>query len=158
MLKILLIIWGLLHNLLLILIFFLRFKGFEKNKDIIQKIGYFYLGLTPFAIIVWILSVLNERPSSNGIFCAIFLLYIGLEAIFDFILKIEFRNIWYLLVPYLILYYAVNYGIVMMIWAESQPWGIVLLVLWIIQLIANTISHRRPKEKIEILKLRDEKP
>jgi len=150
MLKILLIIWGLLHNILLILIFFLRFKGFEKNKDKIQKIGYFYLGLTPFAIIVWILSVMNERPSSNGIFCAIFLIYIGLEALFDFILKIDFRSIWYLAIPYICLYYIVNYGIAVMIWAESQPWGIAILVLWLIQLIVNLISHREPKEKNEI--------
>ena len=145
MLKTVLIVWGLLNNLLLILIFYLRFKGYEKNKDLIRKIGYFYLGLTPFAIIVWALSVTNQRPSSNGIFCAIFLIYMAIEALFDFILKIDFRSIWYLLIPYLILYYIVNYGIVVMIWAESQPWGIVLLVLWIIQLIINGISHRKPK-------------
>ena len=149
MLKTFLIIWGLLNNLLLILIFFLRFKGFEKKKDLIQKIGYIYLGLAPFAIIVWVLSVLNERPSSNGIFCAIFLIYVAVEALFDFILKIEFRNIWYLLIPYLILYYIINYGIVVMIWAESQSWGIVLLILWIIQLVVNAISHRKPKKTAE---------
>ena len=128
------------------MIFYLRFNGYEKNKDLIRKIGYIYLGLAPFAIIVWILSVKNQRPSSNDIFCAIFLLYLGIEALFDFILKIEFRSIWYLLIPYLILYYIVNYGIVMMIWAESQPWGIVMLVLWIIQLILNRISHWKPKK------------
>lgn len=146
MLKTLLIVWGLLHNFLLILIFFLRFMGYEKNKDIIRKIGYFYLGLAPFPIIVWVLSVTNQRPSSNGIFCVIFLIYLGIEALFDFILEIDFRSIWYLLIPYLILYYIVNYGIVVMIWAEDLPWGIVMLVLWIIQLIINGISHRKPKE------------
>ena len=146
MLETFLIVWGLLNNLLLILIFYLRFKGYEKNQELIRKIGYIYLGLAPFAIIVWILSVINQRPSSNGIFCAIFLIYLAIEALFDFILKIEFRSIWYLLIPYLILYYIINYGIVVMIWAESQPWGIVLLVLWIIQLIINAISHRKPKK------------
>jgi len=149
MLKTLLIVWGFLNNLLLILIFYLRFKGYEKNKDLTKKIGYFYLGLAPFAIIIWVLSVINQRPSSNGIFCAIFLLYLGVEALFDFILKIDFRSIWYLLIPYLILYYIVNYGIVVMIWAESTTWGIVMLVLWIIQLILNGISHRKPKNTIE---------
>ena len=146
MLKTILIIWGFFQNLLLILIFYLRFKGYEKNKDLIRKIGYFYLGLAPFAIIVWVLSVTNQRPSSNGIFCAIFLIYLAIEALLDFILKIEFRSIWYLLIPYLILYYIVNYGIVVMIWAEDSNWGIVMLVLWIIQLIVNGISHRKPKE------------
>jgi len=63
--------------------------------------------------------------------------------------KIDFRSIWYLLIPYLILYYIVNYGIVVMIWAESSTWGIIMLVLWIIQLIVNGISHRKPKNKIE---------
>ncbi len=125
----------------------MRFKGYEKNQEFIRKIGYIYLGLAPFAIIVWILSVINQRPSSNGIFCAIFLIYLAIEALFDFILKINFRSIWYLLIPYLILYYIVNYGIVVMTWAESQPWGIVVLILWVIQLIVNTISHRKPKDK-----------
>jgi len=146
MLKTLLIVWGLLHNLFLILIFYLRFKGFEKNEILIKKIGYFYIGLAPFAIIVWVLSVTNQRPSSNVIFCALFLIYLGLEVLLDFILKIDFRTIWYLLIPYLILYYIINYGITMMVWAEDLTWGIVLLVLWIIQLIINAISHRKPKE------------
>ena len=37
----------------------------------------------------------------------------------------------------------------MMIWAEDLTWGIVMLVLWIIQLIVNAISHRKPKKETE---------
>ena len=75
----------------------------------------------------------------------IFLAFLLLEWLFDFVLKINFRENWKKnwksLVPYLGLYYATNYGFVVMPWKTSLIWGIIMLCLFIIQIIVNLRSH-----------------
>jgi hypothetical protein len=45
------------------------------------------------------------------------------------------------MVPYLGLYYAMNYGFVVMPWKTSLAWGLIMLGLFIVQIIANLRSH-----------------
>jgi len=76
-----------------------------------------------------------------SIFLGIFLAYLALEWMYDFVLKIPFRQNWKLLTPYLCLYYAMNYGFVVMVWKTSLLGGIVMLALFIIQIIVNISTH-----------------
>ena len=48
---------------------------------------------------------------------------------------------WKLLISYLALYYAMNYGFIVMNWKIVMLWGIIMLALFIIQLVANLMSH-----------------
>jgi hypothetical protein len=51
--------------------------------------------------------------------------------------------VWYLLVPYLTLYYSMNYGFVAMTWKYySKKKGILLLVLLVIQIAINIFTHQ----------------
>jgi len=68
-------------------------------------------------------------------------MYLALEWVYDYILKIPFRQNWKLLTPYLLLYYAMNYGFIVMVWKTSLTGGIIMLSLSIIQIIANIITH-----------------
>ena len=131
---------GIAHNIILICIFYSRRKN---NWDIVHKFGILYLFLSIPAIIALIYAIQGEKESYFPIFLTIFLVYLGIEALFDFILKIEFRENWKLLVPYLIGYYIVNYGFWVMNAKESAVLGNIVLVLLIIQLIANALSHRK---------------
>jgi len=80
-----------------------------------------------------------------GIFLGIFLVFLLFEWLLDYALKINFReNLkknWKWTVPYLTLYYAMNYGFVVMPWKTSVAWGLVMLGLFIIQIITNLGSH-----------------
>ena len=80
-----------------------------------------------------------------GIFLGISLTFIFFEWLLDYALKINFRENmkehWKWVVPYLALYYAMNYGFVVMPWKTSMTWGIVMLGLFIIQIIANFRTH-----------------
>jgi ABC-type antimicrobial peptide transport system permease subunit len=87
----------------------------------------------------------EQKAIQYSIFLGIFLAYLLLEWLFDFVLKINFRENWKknwkFMVPYLGLYYAINYGFVRMPWKTSVIWGIIMLGLFIIQIIANLRSH-----------------
>jgi len=142
--QIILIILGILHNLILIIIFILR--KWEKWK-IVFKLGILYDFLSIPSIYLLIIAILEHYPQKDIIFLSIFILFIGFEMLLDHILKIEFRSNWKILVPYLILYYASNYSIVMLNWNQNLFVGILILVLMVLQIIINIITHPKIEKK-----------
>jgi hypothetical protein len=141
MLELFFFILGIVNSALLIFIFLIR-----KNRlAILQKIGWVYLLLAIPAVYCIFLVVQEQKTVRYSIFLVIFLAFLAVEWLFDHVLKINFRqNLrknWKWLVPYLGLYYAMNYGFVVMPWKTSLPWGLVMLGLFIIQIITNLRSH-----------------
>ena len=141
MLEVFFFILGLVNSVFLILIFLIR-----KNRLVIlQRIGWGYLLLAIPAAYGIFLVVQEQKTVQYAIFLVIFLAFLLLEWLFDFVLKINFRENWKKnwkwLVPYLGLYYAMNYGFVVMPWKTSLIWGIIMLCLFIIQIIVNLRSH-----------------
>jgi len=56
---------------------------------------------------------------------------------------------WKLLAPYVALYISMNYRFVVMVWKYySMIGGIIMLGLFVIQIIANIVSH--PRAAVEI--------
>jgi hypothetical protein len=141
MLEVFFFILGLVNSVFLIFIFLIR-----KNRLVIlQRIGWVYLLLAIPAAYGIFLVVHEQKTVRYGIFPGIFLAYLLLEWLFDHVLKINFRENWKKnwkwLVPYLGLYYAMNYGFVVMPWKTSLAWGLIMLGLLVIQIIANLRSH-----------------
>ena len=141
MLELFFFILGIVNSAFLILIFLIR-----KNRlALLQRIGRVYLLLAIPAIYGIFLVIQEQKTVQYGIFLGIFLAFILLEWLLDFVLKINFRENWKKnwkwIVPYLGLYYAMNYGFVVMPWRTSLPWGIVMLCLFVIQIITNLRSH-----------------
>jgi hypothetical protein len=132
-------ILGLVNSILLIFIFIIR----KKRLNLLHRFGWTYLLLTIPAAYGIFLVFQEQKAVQYGIFLGIFLAYLALEGVYDFALKVPFREKrnWKLLVPYLGLYYAMNYGFVVMPWKTSIMWGIITLCLFIIQIIANLRTH-----------------
>ncbi|TFH31347.1 MAG: hypothetical protein E4G98_00240 [Promethearchaeota archaeon] len=131
-------ILGISCNLIFIVIFYIR----KKHLDWLEKYGkYSFLLLLP-AVASLIVGIIEKVPSTNYVFLGIFFLYMGLEFVYEFWLKIDFRHNWKLATPYILLYYMMNYGLVMMPWAFSLTMGGILLGLMIIQYIVNFWSHK----------------
>jgi len=130
---------GLYHNILLIILFYYR----KRNElDKIELTGKIYLiGITPLVLMLLIWSLLRKEERNILILNGLILLFVLLEILYDWILKIEFRSNWKFLVPYLILYYIANYAIVVLPWEENKVFGEILLGLMILQLGVNTWSH-----------------
>lgn len=137
---------GLANNLFLIFIFLIR----KNHPVLLKRIGWLYFILAIPAIYAIVLVQQEHKTLRFTIFLAIFLAFLAIEALYDWILKIPFREKmdWKQLVPYVFFYISMNYGFVVMTWKYySVQYGIVLLVLFVIQMIANFLSHPPAVEK-----------
>ena len=133
-------ILGLLNSGFLIFIFLIR----KNHLDLVQKVGWVYFLLAIPAVYALFLVQREQKTFRYTIFLAIFLAFLAIEALYDWILKIPFRETmdWRLLAPYVALYFAMNYGFVVMTWKYySVPYGILLFVLMILQILLNVLSH-----------------
>ena len=133
---------GLVNNVFLIIIFLIRKSHFA----LLRKIGWTYFLLAIPAIYAIFLVQQEQKTIRYTIFLGIFLAFLAIEALYDWILKIPFRETmnWKQLVPYVALYISMNYGFVVMIWKYySLIGGIILLGLFVAQIIINIVTHPR---------------
>ena len=141
MLEVFFFVLGLVNSLFLIFIFLIR----RQRLDLVQHIGWVYLLLAVPAVYGLYLVAREHKSGRYAVFLGIFLLFLAAEWLLDFVMKVNFReNLgrnWPYVVPYLALYYAMNYGFVVMPWKTSVAWGLVMLGLFVIQIIANLGSH-----------------
>ena len=138
---------GLANSGVLIFIFLIR----NNQPALLQRIGWVYFLLAIPAIYTIFLARKEHKTPRYTIFLGIFLAFLAIEAIYDWILKIPFRETmdWKLLTPYVALYMSMNYGFVVMTWKYySVPYGIILLVLFVIQIIANIVTHGSPEKRV----------
>ena len=136
---------GVANDVLLITVFVLR--GNPDRIGALRRVGLIYLFLAlPAALTIYV-AARQGGAVRHSIFLLIFLAFLALEGLYDFVLAIpfrtDFRRHWKLLVPYLALYYATNYGFVVMPWRASRVWGIVMLALFVVQIAANIATHPR---------------
>ena len=133
-------ILGLVNSVLLILIFLMR----QNNLDLVKKIGWIYFLLAIPAIYAIFLVQKEHKTQRYTVFLGIFLAFLVIEVVYDWILKLPFRETmdWKLLAPYVVLYISMNYGFVVMTRKYySARRGMILLVLFVIQIIANISTH-----------------
>jgi hypothetical protein len=133
---------GLANNGFLIFIFLIRKNYFA----LLQRIGWAYLLLAIPAIYAIFLVQQEQKTSRYTVFLVIFLAFLAIEALYDWILKIPFRETmnWKQLVPYVALYISMNYGFVVMVWRYySLIGGMIMLGLFIVQIVANIVTHPR---------------
>jgi hypothetical protein len=132
---------GIVNSVFLIFIFLIR----KDKLTVLRRIGWVYLLLAIPAIYGIVLVIQEQKTIRYSIFLGIFLAFLFLEWLYDYVLKINFRENfrknWKWVVPYLGLYYAMNYGFVVMPWKTSLVWGLIMLGLFIIQIITNLRSH-----------------
>jgi hypothetical protein len=125
---------GLVNDILLISIFLLAKK---KRMEDVKHVGWAYLLLAIPALYGVYLVLQEQKAWQFGVFLGIFIAYLVLEAMYDYVLKLDFRHNWKLLVPYLCLYFAMNYGFVVMVWKWSLPLGLLMLALFAAQIGIN---------------------
>jgi hypothetical protein len=137
---------GLVTNGFLIFIFLIR----KKHLDLLRKIGWLVFLLAIPALYAIFLVQQEQKDQRYTIFLGIFLAFLAIEALYDWIWKIPFREkMDWKFAPYVALYISMNYGFVVMVWKYySMIGGIIMLALFTIQIIANIISHPRPTRAV----------
>lgn len=134
---------GIVNSLLLIAVFLVR----RKRLDLVQRFGWIYLLLAIPAAFGVFLVFREQQDVRYAIFLGIFLVYLVMEWLLDHVLNASVRDNWRrnwgLLTPYLALYYAMNYGFVVMPWKTSLTWGLIMAGLFAVQLVTNLTSHTK---------------
>ena len=132
---------GVINSIFLIFIFLIR----KDRLNLLQRLGKYYFILAVPALSGIFIVLYEGKDVRYIIFLAIFLAFLFFEWLLDYRFKVNFReNLirnWKWTVPYLGLYYAINYGFVVMPWKANIAWGIIMLCLFVIQIIANIRSH-----------------
>ena len=133
-------ILGLVSNIYMIAIFLLRRKYALIN---LRRVGRWYFILAVPALVNVLLLRNDDQFARYGIFLGIFMAFLLVEWVYDYQLRIDWRRNWKLLTPYLALYYAANYGFVVMPWKfENYVWqGITMLIVVVIQIALNLATH-----------------
>ena len=138
-------ITGIVNSIALIAIFLIR----KEKLDTLRKYGKYYFILALPAIVNIFLVFYEDADIRYFIFLLIFLAFLFVEWLYDYKIQTDFRENWLKnwkwTTPYLGLYWAMNYGFVVMPWKSHITWGILMLVLFIIQIIVNIRSHPRAK-------------
>ena len=119
---------------------------------ILQRVGKLYFLLAIPAIYGIFLVQQENKTLQYSIFLGLFLAFLAMEFLYDYLLKIPFREnlkkYWKQAIPYLALYYAMNYGFVVMVWKNySQIGGVIMLGLFIVQIIVNIGTHSQFHKK-----------
>lgn len=130
---------GIANNVALTVIFVLR----RRRLDLVRRFGWLYFLLAVPAAYGIALAQREQAPVQYPVFLAIFIAFLAVEALYDWILEVNFRETmdWRLLVPYVVLYISSSYGFVVMVWRESVPAGALMLALTAVQLAANAATH-----------------
>jgi hypothetical protein len=128
---------GVANSILLIFIFIIR----GKNLLFIESYGWIYLLIAIPALNVFYAVRSDQKVTQYRMNLGIFLFYLLVEGLLDFVLKTDFRANWSVLGPYIALYNTMNLGFIVMTWKDSRKQGLLMLALFILQLLANYCSH-----------------
>jgi hypothetical protein len=133
-------ILGLVSNIYMMAIFLIRRK---RSLTMLRRVGRWYFILAIPALVNILLLRYDAQFVRYGIFLGLFLAFLLVEWVYDYRLHIDWRRNWKLLAPYLALYYAANYGFVVMPWKMEHRalQGITMLVVVVIQISVNVATH-----------------
>ena len=134
---------AIVFNLLIAGIFIAQKK--ERPK-LVRTFGILWLSLAIPLAVVFIHYLIVGRDLWIMIYFGFILLYIFVELLLDYILKIEFRQKKITHIPYIILEYIALFGLIGISFAIDRTWGfLVSISFWI--LLASLIYLYRGRKK-----------
>ena len=126
-------------NLLMIGIFLSRPAGRHRVEHIL---GLILLALTLPAGAIVIINAANGREWWFVALPALLVVFLAVETILDYIMKLDFRRT-RLLGPYLLLYYLALMGMIGYAFLASDLYGFITLATYFLQLGATAYSYRK---------------
>ena len=124
------IISAILFNLLIAGIFILQK---HKKEQLTRVFGISWLGLSIPFLVVFINYLLQDKPSWVLVCFGIIILYMIVELLLDYILKIDFRTRWITHIPYILLEYAALFSALAIAIDIDQTLGwVVSAAFWIL--------------------------
>jgi len=128
-----------LINLLLIGIFLSRPKGLQKIEHVL---GIIVVAMILPVSIAIILNILGKREWWTIVLPLILILFLKIELLFDYILKLNFRKT-RMLWPYLFLYYLAMMAMIGYSFLIGKTYGFVTLGTYFLSLFATWYSYAK---------------
>jgi len=128
-----------LVNLLLMGIFLSRPKGLKKVEYVL---GLFTVSMILPVSVAVILNILGKRDWWTLVLPLVLILFLAVELLFDYILKLNFRKT-RLLWPYLFLYYVALMAMIGYSFLIGRPYGFVTLGTYFLSLFATWYSYSK---------------
>ena len=114
---------------LCILIFVFRLSGFPEIERILGVL--FLLTGVPFLYLL-LLARTHQRPTIFYIQISAILLFILMELFLDYAFKIDFRNVPWMTISYVIFFFAGTGGLIGIASLAGKKWGTIAIVLFLI--------------------------
>jgi hypothetical protein len=121
-----------------ILVFTFRLLGKPHYEN---WIGYFEFLLAIPLIYLLIQAPRLERPALYYIQIGCMLAWLGLEALLDYILKVDFRNVRWMVVSYVVLFFAGSGGLLGLASNAGRGWSIPAIILFLIMAILAFVQR-----------------
>ena len=121
-----------------ILVFVFRLLG---KPQVGHWIGYFEFLLAIPLIFLLLKSPQLERPALYYIQIGCMLAWLVVEALLDYILKIDFRNVRWIVISYVILFFAGAGGMLGVARLAGRGWSIPAIILFLIMAILTFVQR-----------------
>ena len=123
----------------------------KERPNLVRIFGILWLSLAIPLAVVFIHYLVVGRPLWVMAYFGFIFLYILVELLLDYILKIEFRQKWTIHAPYIILEYIALFGLIGISFSVDRTWGfLVSFSFWI--LLASLIYLYWSRKKTRALK------
>ncbi len=129
-----------LINVLLVVIFLARARAGTRDTLVENIAGWITVAMALPLIAAIIVNIAAKRGAWLWILPLVTVIFLIVEFILDYALKIDFRSTG-LLVPYLILYYLGQFAMVGYTFMIGKPYGFITLVTYFINLAATFYSY-----------------
>jgi hypothetical protein len=121
-----------------ILVFVFRLLGKPQYG---HWIGYFEFCLTIPLVFLLIQAPRLERPALYYIQIGCMLAWLVVEALLDYILKIDFRNVQWMVISYVVLFFAGAGGMLGVAAQAGRGWNIASILLFLIMAILTFVQR-----------------
>ena len=122
----------------------------KERPNLVRIFGILWLSLALPLAVVFIHYLVVGRPLWVMAYFGFIFLYILVEVLLDYILKIEFRQKWTTHAPYIILEYIALFGLIGISFSIDRTWGFLVSVSFWILLASLVYLYRGRKETIAL--------
>lgn len=121
-----------------------------ERLDLVRKLGIVVIALAIPVAFTLVSCLLAGEPLRILLYLAAILVYILLELVLDFILKIEFRKKPAIHIPYIIIFYIACFGFIGVSFSIDNTWGYVVSVSFWIMLASLIYLMKGRKRTVPI--------
>jgi len=121
-----------------ILVFVFRLLGKPQYG---HSIGYFEFLLAIPLIFILLKAPQLERPALYYIQIGCMLAWLVVEALLDYILKIDFRNVRWMVISYVVLFFAGSGGMLGVAASAGRGWSISAIILFLLMAVLTFVQR-----------------